>query len=84
MWNIIIWLLFGAIAGVIASRLMNQRNGLLVSIFVGIIGSFFAGWAMSGFKSLGTTNVSILGLLGSILGAVVFLAILNFFRFRRL
>lgn len=78
MWNIILWILFGALAGAVAGRLMGSRRGLLSNIVVGIVGSFFAGWAGTGFKSLQTTNLSLIGFLTSVLGAVVFLAILNF------
>lgn len=83
MLNIIMWLLFGALSGIIASRLMKERNGLLSNIVVGIIGSFLAGLAMSGFKSLNTTNISLTGLLASILGGIVFIAFLNLLRTKK-
>lgn len=78
--NILIWILFGAAAGAIAGWLMKDKRGLLGDIVVGIIGSFFAGWAGTGFRSFQTTTISWIGFFTSILGAVVFIAILNYFK----
>ena len=47
--SIILWLIFGALAGWIASILMgrNHSMGLLSNLFVGILGSALGGWLSS-------------------------------------
>ena len=80
MLNLVIWILFGAITGAIAGFVLKDKRGLLGDIIVGIIGSFLAGWATSGFTTFTTTNISWPGFFTSILGAIVFIAILNIFK----
>ncbi|VEU82780.1 GlsB/YeaQ/YmgE family stress response membrane protein [Acholeplasma hippikon] len=77
MVNILLWLLFGAAAGTIAGWVLKDKRGLIGDIVVGIIGSFLAGWAGTGFKSFTTTTLSWTGFFTSILGAIVFIAVLN-------
>ena len=69
------WILFGLIAGVIAKLIMPGRDpgGFIVTILLGIAGAFlggFVGRAM-GFYGEGETA----GWLMSILGAILLLAI---------
>lgn len=47
--SIFLWIIFGALAGWIASILMgrNHRMGLLSNIVVGILGSALGGWLSS-------------------------------------
>ncbi len=45
--NILLWLVFGAVAGFIAGRLMGNASGLIGNIILGIIGSFVGGWVAS-------------------------------------
>ena len=82
MLNLLLWLLFGAAAGGIAGWILKDKRGLLGDILVGIVGSFLAGWAGSGFHDFTTTELSWTGFFTSILGAVVFIAILNFLKRR--
>lgn len=45
--NIIFWIVFGGIAGVIAKAIMpgkNEPQGCLVTIILGIAGSLLGGW----------------------------------------
>ena len=83
MLNVLIWIVFGALAGAIAGWILKDKRGLIGDIVVGIIGSFLAGWATSGFTSFTTTTISWPGFFTSILGAVVFIAILNVIRGRK-
>ena len=47
--SIILFLLFGAVAGWLAGKLMKGGGfGLIVNIIVGIIGSFIGGWLIIG------------------------------------
>jgi uncharacterized membrane protein YeaQ/YmgE (transglycosylase-associated protein family) len=69
------WILFGLIAGVIAKLLMPGRDpgGFIVTILLGIAGAFLGGFLgrALGFYGEGETA----GMLMSILGAIILLAI---------
>ena len=83
--NFIIWLIVGGLVGWVASKIMrtDAQQGLLLNIVVGIVGALLAGWFISPLVGEGTINqgdFSIGGLLVSLVGAVVLLAIVNLFR----
>ena len=79
--GILLWILFGAIAGWIASMLTgnNARMGLIANIVVGLIGAVIGGWVAS-LLGIGTLLVfDFRSLLIAIGGAVILLAIINLF-----
>jgi uncharacterized membrane protein YeaQ/YmgE (transglycosylase-associated protein family) len=83
--NIIVWLVVGGIVGWIASKIMSTdaQQGILLNIVVGIVGAVLAGWLISplvGESTINQGNFSLGGLIISLLGAVVLLAIVNLFR----
>ena len=83
--NILVWLLVGGLIGWVASILMgtNNRQGILLNIIVGVIGAFLGGWFLSGFLGSSTINqgnFSLSGVLVSLLGAIILLAIVRLFR----
>jgi uncharacterized membrane protein YeaQ/YmgE (transglycosylase-associated protein family) len=85
MINFIIWIILGGLLGWIASMIMrtDAQQGPLLNIIVGIVGAFLAGLVLSpllGVDTINQNNFSISGLLISLLGAVILLAIVNFFR----
>ena len=85
MINFIIWLVVGGIIGWVASMLMrtDAQQGLVLNIIVGIVGAFLGGLVLSPLFGTGTinqNNFSLPGLLVSLLGAVILLAIVNVFR----
>ena len=83
--NFIIWLVVGGILGWVASKLMgtDAQQGVILNVVVGIVGALLAGWLISPLVGEGTINqgdFSLPGLLVSLVGAVILLAIVNFFR----
>ena len=83
MLNFIVWLIVGAIIGWVASQLMGRREGLLLNIVVGIVGAFLAGIVLTpllGIKTINQNNFSLPGLIVSLLGAIILLAIVNVFQ----
>jgi uncharacterized membrane protein YeaQ/YmgE (transglycosylase-associated protein family) len=81
--NFIVWIIFGALAGWIASIIMgrNAQMGALANIIVGIIGAFLGGWIMTTFfGAQGVTGFNLPSMLVAILGAVVLLFIVGLFR----
>ncbi|MFA6038722.1 MAG: GlsB/YeaQ/YmgE family stress response membrane protein [Candidatus Peribacteraceae bacterium] len=85
MVNLIVWIILGGIIGWLASMIMrtDAQQGPLLNIVVGIVGAFLAGWLITplvGVDTINQNNFSIPGLIVSLLGAVVLLAVVNFFR----
>ncbi|HSW78963.1 MAG TPA: GlsB/YeaQ/YmgE family stress response membrane protein [Candidatus Babeliales bacterium] len=79
--NIIIWIIFGALAGWIASMIMhtNEEQGGFANIIVGIIGALIGGWIARSIFGIAVSSFSLGGLLVAIIGAVILLAILKAF-----
>ncbi len=71
--QIITSLLIGAIAGAIASFIMNSKGGLLRNIIIGIIGGFVGSYV---FGLIGISWEGILGTIGtSLIGACILIFI---------
>jgi uncharacterized membrane protein YeaQ/YmgE (transglycosylase-associated protein family) len=83
MFTIMYWILFGLVAGVIAKLLMPGRDpgGCIVTILLGIAGAMVGGWLgqVLGFYGPGERA----GMLMSIVGAVVILAVYRVIAGRR-
>jgi len=75
--NILVWIIFGAIAGWLASKIMNTdaEQGPIANIIVGIIGAFIGGFVMQSLDSSGVTGFNLRSLLVALLGSVILLAI---------
>jgi uncharacterized membrane protein YeaQ/YmgE (transglycosylase-associated protein family) len=77
MIGILVWIIVGAIAGFLASKVLTGKGmGLLWDIVVGILGAFLGGWLASlvGLPvSTGTFTVG--GLVAAFVGAVILLVI---------
>ncbi|MGI6239396.1 MAG: GlsB/YeaQ/YmgE family stress response membrane protein [Christensenellales bacterium] len=76
--GIILWIIFGALAGWIASKIMKRDAGMgaLANIIVGIIGAGLGGWIASTFLGTeGVTGFNIWSLLIAIGGACLVLLI---------
>jgi len=83
--NFILWLIIGGILGWIASLIMytDAEQGLFRNIVVGIIGAMVAGFLLTpllGIDTINQNNLSLPGLFVSLLGSIILLAIVNFFR----
>jgi uncharacterized membrane protein YeaQ/YmgE (transglycosylase-associated protein family) len=86
--SFILWLIVGGLLGWIASMIMgtNDKQGIFLNVIVGIVGAFLGGLLLAPLFGTGTINqgdFSIVSLLVSLVGAVILLAIVNFFRRRR-
>jgi len=81
---ILLWLLFGAFVGWLASIVMtsNHRMGLGANIIIGLVGSALGMWLMDIF-GFGTVDAfSIAGLLVSVGGAALLIAVITAFNRR--
>jgi len=86
--SFISWIIVGGILGWVASMIMktNEQQGIILNIIVGIVGAFLGGMLLAPLFGTGTINqndFSLGSLLVSLVGAVILLAIVNFFRRRR-
>ena len=75
--DIIVWILLGALAGWIASKIMktDAEQGAVANIVVGILGAFIGGFVMRMLTDTAPEAFSIAGLIVAIIGAVILLAI---------
>ncbi|MCU0492470.1 MAG: GlsB/YeaQ/YmgE family stress response membrane protein [Chloroflexaceae bacterium] len=86
MINFILWLLFGALVGWLASIIMrtDAQQGALLNIVVGIVGAFIGGFVFNlfgfGGGNINNNDFSIGSLLVSLVGAIILLAIVNLVR----
>ena len=83
--NFLTWLIVGGLIGWLASILMNTNNqqGIFLNVIVGIIGAMLAGWLVTplvGVATINQNNFSLAGLLVSLVGAVILLALLKLVR----
>lgn len=78
----LVWIVFGALAGWIASMIMNTngQQGLILDIVVGIVGAFLGGWLMNLLGEGGVSGFNLYSLVVSIVGAVVLLALVKLFQ----
>ena len=75
--GILVFIIVGAIAGFVASKVISGKGmGLLWDIVVGILGAFLGGW-LAGLAGIpvatGTFTVS--GLLAAFVGAIILLVV---------
>ncbi|MEA2695313.1 MAG: hypothetical protein QOJ16_4700 [Acidobacteriota bacterium] len=83
--SLIIYLIVGGLIGWIASIIMrtDAQQGIILNVVVGIVGAVLAGFLVTplfGSNTINQGNFSLPGLLVSLVGAVILLAIVNLFR----
>jgi len=69
--NILLWIVFGAIAGWIASVVMKSQGGLLWDIILGIVGAVVGGFIMNLFGQSAVSGFNIYSMFVAVLGAIV-------------
>lgn len=77
--GIILWIIFGAITGWLASIIMKtdaQQDGLL-NIVVGIVGAVVGGWLTNFFGVAGITGFNLYSFVVAIMGAIVLIAVVK-------
>lgn len=75
----ITWLIFGALAGWIASMIMgkNSEMGAFANIVVGIVGAFIGGFIFNLIGATGVTGFNIWSVIVAVIGSCVLLYIVN-------
>jgi uncharacterized membrane protein YeaQ/YmgE (transglycosylase-associated protein family) len=78
--DIILWIVFGAIVGWIASSLMGSSGGLVRDIVLGIVGAVLGGFIMNFFGEKGVGGFNLYSFVVAIIGACVLIAIVRALR----
>ncbi len=80
--GIILWIVFGALVGWIASMIMktDANQGAFLNIIVGIVGAVIGGWIMSVVGETGVTGFNIYSFLVALLGACVLIGLVRALR----
>lgn len=75
--NIILWIVFGALAGWLASVVMrtSSQQGLLMDIVLGVVGAIIGGFVMNLFGQPGVTGFNAYSLIVAVIGAVALISI---------
>ena len=84
--GIIVWLIMGGLVGWIASLIMgtSAQQGIFLNVVVGIVGAMIGGFLLGPLLGAGSINegITIMSFIVSLIGAVILLAIVNFFQRR--
>ncbi|MEK7063466.1 MAG: GlsB/YeaQ/YmgE family stress response membrane protein [Patescibacteria group bacterium] len=77
--GLILWIVFGALVGWIASMIMktDAEQGAVLNVVVGVVGAVVGGWLMSIVGESGVQGFDLYSLLVAILGACVLIAIVK-------
>ncbi len=80
--NIIVWIVFGALAGWIASMIAgtNASQGPTANVFIGILGAIIGGMISRALGGPPVTEFNLSSLIVAVIGAVLLLFILRLFR----
>ena len=78
MPGIVVWIIVGAVAGFLASKVLTGKGmGLLWDIVVGILGAFLGGW-LAGLAGISVVNIFmevVVAFVGAVILLVVFRAL---------
>jgi uncharacterized membrane protein YeaQ/YmgE (transglycosylase-associated protein family) len=67
----IAWIVVGAIAGFLASKLMGSSEGLIMMIVLGIVGGLVGGWVAANVFNIGSMDkISVENIVIATLGAI--------------
>ncbi|MEP6502822.1 MAG: GlsB/YeaQ/YmgE family stress response membrane protein [Betaproteobacteria bacterium] len=88
MLNLAVWLVVGAVIGLVAGLLMrnNDDQSVFVNVLVGVIGALAAGWFVAPYLGLHAGDPKVLdfrALSVSLVGAIASLALLSVLRRRK-
>jgi uncharacterized membrane protein YeaQ/YmgE (transglycosylase-associated protein family) len=72
--SIIAWIVFGLVAGFIASKIVDRTGkGILLDIVLGIVGAFVGGILFNVIGEYGVTGFNLWSMFVAVVGAVVVL-----------
>lgn len=82
--SIVGWIVFGLIAGFVASRIVNKSgSGLVVDILLGVVGAVIGGYVFTFFGADGVTGFNVYSMVVAIVGAIIVLVVYHAIAGRR-
>ena len=69
--SLLTWIIFGAIAGWLASILMKSDGSLVSDIVMGIIGAMVGGWVFNALGGDGVTGFNLYSIIVAVIGASI-------------
>jgi uncharacterized membrane protein YeaQ/YmgE (transglycosylase-associated protein family) len=80
--DIILWIVFGAVVGWLASLIMktDQQQGVLFDIVVGIVGAVIGGLLAGMFGQRLVTGFNLYSFVVALFGAMIFIALIRMMR----
>ena len=77
--GIIAWIVLGALAGWIASKIMatDAQQGAIANILIGIVGAVIGGFVFSLLGGSGVNGFNLYSMLVALVGAIVLIALLK-------
>ncbi len=75
--GILLWIIFGALVGWVASMIMKSGGGLLWDIVIGIIGAVVGGYIMNLLGYGDVSGFNLYSFLVALLGACILIAIVR-------
>jgi uncharacterized membrane protein YeaQ/YmgE (transglycosylase-associated protein family) len=83
--GLLLFVLFGLVVGFLARAILpgRQSMGLIMTAILGMVGSLLGGFVGSMVSGDGITRVHSAGLIGSVIGALIVLALATMGRRRR-
>jgi len=79
LMEVILWIIFGGIAGWIASIIMgkNKKINGIANVIYGIVGAFLGGAIMNYFGYQGVNGINLWSLLVAVIGAAVLIFVVS-------
>ena len=82
--SIIGWIVFGIIAGFIASKIVNKSGqGIVIDLVLGIIGAVVGGWLFERFGYAGVGGFNLYSMFVAVIGAIIVLVVYHLATGRR-
>lgn len=78
--GLLLWIIFGALVGWVASKVMGEGGGLIWDIAVGIIGAVIGGFVMNLLGEGGAGGFNLYSFLVALLGACILIAAVRVIR----
>jgi uncharacterized membrane protein YeaQ/YmgE (transglycosylase-associated protein family) len=76
--GIIAWIVVGAIAGYLATMITGNREGIVMTIILGIVGAVVGGYLAGAFLNLkDPTGINIETIVVSVIGAIIVVFVAN-------
>ena len=82
--SLLVWIVFGLIAGFVASKLIKRRGeGIVVDVLLGIVGAMVGGSLFHTFGMRGVSGLDLYSVAVAIIGAAVVLVVYHAISRRR-